>query len=61
MQVAQAVLVNTAARTLAPGVAPNNSWLKDIVISMVTAMEKPASHSGDVALERMAIAPVAAF
>ena len=28
---------------------------------MVMAMEKPASHSGDVALERMAIAQVAAF
>ena len=27
---------------------------------MVTAMEKPANHSGDVALERMALAKVAA-
>ena len=56
----QAVLASTAARTLALGDRLNSSWQKGTVISMVTAMEKPANHSGDVALERMALAKVAA-
>ena len=60
MQVAQAVLASTAARTLGLGVALNNSWLKATDISMVTAMEKPANHSGDVALDLMVLAQVAA-
>ena len=60
-QVAQEVLVSTAARKLIPGATLNNSWLKDTIISMVMAMEKPANHSSDVALERMALGQVAAF
>ena len=58
---AQEVLVSTAARKLIPGATLNNSWLKDTIISMVMAMEKPANHSSDVALERMALEQVAAF
>ena len=60
-QVAQAVLASTAARTLAPGAALKSSWQKVTVISMVIATEKPANHSGDVALERMALGQVSAF
>ena len=44
---AQAGPVNTAARTLALGVAPNSSWRKETVILMVTVMEKPANRSDD--------------
>ena len=47
VQVARAVHVNTAARTLALGIALNSSWLKDTVTSMVMAMEKPANRSDD--------------
>ena len=46
-QIAQAVLGNTDARTLALGVALNNSWLKATVISLVTAMEKLLNRSDD--------------
>ena len=46
-QVAQAVLVSTAARTLALGDRLNSCWLKATVISMVMAMEKPANHSDE--------------
>ena len=49
MQVVQVVLVSTAARTLAPEVSLNNSWLKATVISIVTEMEKPANHSDEFA------------
>ena len=42
----QAVLANTAARTLAPGDRLNSSWQKGTVISMVTATEKPANRLG---------------
>jgi hypothetical protein len=48
-QLVQAVLVSTAERTLAPGVELNKCWLKVTVISMVTAMEKPAKHSDEFA------------
>ena len=58
---AQAVLESTAARTLALGDRLNSCWLKATVISIVTAMEKPASHSSDVGLERMALRQVSAF
>ena len=50
VQVAQAVLASTAARTLALGVALNNSWLKATVTSMVTEMEKLVSHSDESAV-----------
>ena len=49
VQVAQAVLASTAARTLALGVALNNSWLKATVTSMVTEMEKLVNHSDEFA------------
>ena len=49
-QAAQAVHVSTAARTLALGVALNNSWLKATVTSMVTEMEKLVSHSDESAV-----------
>ena len=58
---AQEVLVSTAARKLIPGATLNNSWLKDTIISMVTVTEKPASHSSDVAIERMALGQASAF
>ena len=60
VQVTQAVLASTAARTLALGDRLNSFWQKDTVISMVTVTEKPANHSGDVALERIALAKVTA-
>ena len=44
VQIAQVVLASTAARTLALGVAPNSSWSKDTVISIVIVMEKPVNH-----------------
>ena len=47
---AQAVLASTAARTLALGVALNNSWLKATVISMATAMAKLVNRSDDYPL-----------
>ena len=47
---AQAVLVSTAARKLALGVALNSSWLKVTVTSMVTEMEKLVNHSDESAV-----------
>ena len=44
MQVAQAVLVNTAVRTLGPGDRLNSSWPKDTAISTVMAMVKLANR-----------------
>ena len=47
MQAAQAVLVNTAVRTLGPGARLNSSCHKDIAISMAMAMAKHANHSDE--------------
>ena len=47
VQVAQAVLASTAARTLALGDRLNSFWQKDTVISMVTVTEKPANRSDE--------------
>ena len=44
---AQAVLANTAARTLALGDRLNSSWRKGTVISMAMEMEKPANRLGN--------------
>ena len=46
VQVAQAVLASTAARTLALGAALNSSWQKGTVISMEMEMVKPANRLG---------------
>ena len=44
---AQAVLANTAARTLDLGVALKSFWLRVTITSMVMAMEKPANRSDE--------------